>query len=987
MAVSISEKPNRNVSSIGAPARDKNGSYKMTVKWKASDYLHDDNNKGRCEGWEIRWNFRVYDTKKKAYKTLTRSVKGHTPRARDHSIYISGFECTDGKTYRRDTDFYPNGNLLLISVTVQVRPWNSKGTGSWASSTREFTKPRNPSVTIEQEADTGDVKYTIKHNPGEDYREIWDTYLTMTVYESSRGKVTDTATKTPRNTTETSTWNVDAVRRMLQGYSQYIRIRVRAYSRGIRGKSDVVTKDYYVSWPKVTTITGVDCSSKATTGKVTVKIDTNYHPKTNKGIHNPVTGIVLEKLVNVEYKEASEIPGDADWEATESVDDGNCEALSSTVALLQPEAGNTSWVRVKSWNDIEGIFFRYSAPVRLTDLERPAPTAADDEVVLGEPLSGDDGKSAVLTIGWADDDSTGTQVAWSDSEYAWRSTSEPDTFDFTWDDGSGTIGTETYDHTARLYVGDLTEGTRYYFRARRYLENDDGTEYGPWCPSDTTVSVVPTTSPESVTLNAVPFVPRGSSLPLSWTFDSEAEQTMWEVLTGPTITTTETVTQIIDGEPVEEEVEHLWIDETQAKVVASGTDASGSTVLTAERLAGIIGTDQSVPLAVRVRTGGDPVTSEAVTVEVADRPTVDATVVDEQSQPTETLTKQPFRLYLECSVAASVTVVATAAGGNSRERPTGIEFQPEGDAVCSFEVVPEWDEVTEGGEVVGYEATVTATSGLELWDRGEYAVTVTATDTRTGLVSDEVTAPFSVDYEHEPPTPTNAITVTPSDVTDADGIRTLSAIIQLDATTGMAQTDVYDVYRLTPDGAYLIASDLAQDETVTDPFAPFGNYGTRAYRVAIRTADGSESWFDYEYSLRAWMVRIDYGTEYVELPYNIQLGDQWEHDFEARRHMDGTINGYWNPGAGRVANISTDLVKRGDPEQVARVRALANHCGPCLVRTPDGCCYQADVTPNTLSMTYNDGAIPLSLNATEVELTEEYMATIPANEDEEEEEP
>lgn len=633
-------------------------------------------------------------------------------------------------------------------------------------------------------------------------------------------------------------------------------------------------------------------------------------------------------------------------------------------------------MRVKSWNDIEDIFFRYSTPLRLRGLETPVPTAADDTVTLGEPLSGDDGKSAVLLLGWGNDDSTGTQVAWSDSEYAWRSTSEPDTFDFTWDDGSGTVNSRTYAHTATLYVGDLTEGTKYYFRARRYLETDDGTEYGPWCPSDTSVSVTPTTSPESVTLNAVPFVPRGSSLALSWTFDSEAEQTMWEVLTGPTFTTTETVTQIIDGEPVVEQVEHLWINETKPNVVASGTDASGSTVISAARFADLIGTNTSIPLAVRIRTGGDPVTSEAVTVEVADAPTVEVTTG-------ETLTAQPLTLSLECSVAASVTVVAAAAGGNSRERPTGIEYQPEGDAVCSFEITPPWTEVTEGGEVVGYAATVTAPSGLELWEQGEYVVTVVATDTRTGLESEEVTAPFSVDYSYDPVRPTDSITVTPSDVTDEDGVRTLSAVIQLAATAGMAQTDVYDVYRMTPDGPYLIASDLSHTETVTDPYAPFGTYGTRAYRVAIRTADGSESWMDYEYTLKAWMVRIDYGTDYVELPYNIQLGDQWEHDFEARRHMDGTINGYWNPGAGRVATISTDLVKRGDPEQVARVRALANFCGPCLVRTPDGCCYEADVTPNTLSMTYNDGAIPLSLNVTEVELTEEYMATIPANEDEE----
>lgn len=970
MAVSISEKPNRAVSYIGAPTRQKNGSTEMVVKWKATDYLHDADNKGRCEGWQYQWDLKVYNRSTKKFQTLVMSAKASTPNQREAHFFFDQFTCDNGTTYRRDTNFYPNGNLELRTVSFKVRPWNSKGTGAWSTSSRNFAVPRNPSVSIEQAADTGIITYKVKHNAGQDYKECWDTRVTMTVYNSATKKVTTTVNRTPRSTTAESSWTVDVGARMLQAYNKYYRVRVKAYSRGIRGRSETIIKDYYVSWPMKTTINGVTYSSKATTGKVTVKIDTNYHPSKNKGFTHPVTGVKLEKLVNVEYKKASQIPGDASWEETESVDNGNCTALSSTVALLQPEAGNTSWVRVKSWNDIEDIFFRYSDPWRLDGLEKPAPTAADDEVYLAEPTSGADGKSAVLLMGWTTDDSTGTQVAWSDNEYAWRSTSEPDTFDFTWHDPAKTIDGTRYSRTAELYVGDLTEGTKYYFRARRYLETDDGTEYGPWCPSDTSVSVTPTTSPESVVLNASPFVPRDSGLSLSWTFDSEAEQTMWEVLTGPTTTTTETATQVIDGVPTSVTVEHLWINENKPKVVASGTDASGSTVISAERLAGLIGSNTSIPLAVRVRTGGDPVTSEAVSVEVADAPTIGVTT-------SETLTAQPLTLSLECSVAASVTIVATAAGGNSRERPTGIEHQPEGDAVWNVETTPSWTAVSEGGEVVGYTATVTAPSGLEFWERGEYQITVTATDTRTLLESDEVTVPFSVDYDYEPPTPTSAITVTPSDVTDSDGIRTLSAVIQLAATTGMAQTDYYDLYRLTPDGAYLIASDLSHTETVTDPYAPFGTYGTRAYRVAIRTANGSESWMDYEYSLRAWMVRIDYGTSYVELPYNIQLGDQWEHDFEARRHMDGTINGYWNPGAARMATISTDLVKRGDPEQVARVRALANFCGPCLVRTPDGCCYQADVTPNTLSMTYNDGAIPLSLNVTEVELTEEYMASIP----------
>lgn len=977
---SISEKPNRNASSVGAPTREKNGSYVMKVKWKASEYIQDSSNKGRCEGWEVSWNLRVYDRGKKKSRTLIVRSKGRDPRLREHAITLTEFTCTDGKTYKRAVDFYPNGNLNLINVTAYVRPWNSKGVGTWVSGTREYVAPRTPSVKIEQNESTGDVTYTVKTNKGEDYRECWDTYVEMHFYDSRKGKDTTVAVWKPRSTSETFSKSIDAVGRMLQSYSDFIRVRVTAYCRGLRGNSKSVTESYYVAWPKKTTINGVEYSSKSTTGKVTVKINTNFHPSTNVGVWHPVTGVVLEKLVNVTWKRASQIPGDASWEATASVDDGNCTALSSTVALLQPEAGNASWVRVKSWNDIEGIFFRYSDPFRLEGLEKPAPTAADDHVVLGDPISGDDGKSAVLLIGWDNDDSTGTQIAWSDSEYAWRSNDEPNTHEFTWDDGSGTIGERTLPHTARFYVGGLTEGTRYFFRARRYLDTDSDPEYGPWCPSDTTVSVVPTTSPDSVVLNADSFVARGSSLFLSWTFDSESEQTMWEILTGPTYTETETVTQTIDEEPVTVEVNHLWINEARAKVVASGTDASGSTVISAERLAGLVGDGQSVPLAVRMRTGGDPVTSEAVEVAIADRPTIDVSAL-------EVIESQPFALSLECSVAASVKIVAAAGGGNSRERPTGIEFQPEGDAVWSIEFVPDWAEVIdqETEQVTGYTATVTAPDDLELWDNGEYDVTVTATDTRTLLESGESTVSFSVDYEYEPPTPTDAITVTPADVTDEDGIRSLYATIQLVPTTGMDESDVYDVYRLTPDGAYLIAQDVAQTETLIDPYAPFGTSGVRAYRVAIRTANGIESWLDYEYALSVWMVRIDYGTGYVELPYNIQLGDTWEKDFEARRHLDGTISGYWNPGAKRTASISTDLVRNGDPEQVARVRALANYCGPCLVRTPDGCCYQADVTPNTFMRTYNGAALPLSLSVTEVELTEEYMATKPVEVEEEEE--
>ena len=543
---------------------------------------------------------------------------------------------------------------------------------------------------------------------------------------------------------------------------------------------------------------------------------------------------------------------------------------------------------------------------------------------------------------------------------AWRSAKEPSSFIFDWDDGAATIDGVSYDNTAEVYVPDLDEGTRYYFRARRYLEGEDAPSYGEWCEIKT---VVPYATPTVATLNAPASVARGSALTLSWTYDTDTAQRRWELITGTTTTTTDAAGKV-----------HTWIDESNAyRVVAQGDGEAGSTVVSADRMASVIGDADAVPLAIRISTGSGTITSEAVTVQVADAPTLEMALAG-------SLTAQPLTFGVTASVAASIVAIVTATG-TQHEHPDRTGEQPEGDTVWSAALTPAWTEVTEDDEVVGYTTTITAPDGLQLYQSAGYDVLVRATDMRTGLASDGVTGTFEVAYGHEPPVPPDEITIEPYDITDEDGIHEMGAVIHLTADLAMAQTDVYDVYRVTSDGATLISEGRQQDEGVDDPYAPFGEDVALAYRVAIRTADGMEEWRDYPYSLDCGLTRIDWLDGYLELPYNLQLSEAWEKDFEARRHMDGTIDGYWNPGTQRSMTITTDLRKAWDEEVTRVVRQLAAHAGPCLVRTHTGLCFMANVQPSSFSWAYNSSTLPMGFDVTEIELLDDFKAVLPDSEE------
>ena len=119
--------------------------------------------------------------------------------------------------------------------------------------------------------------------------------------------------------------------------------------------------------------------------------------------------------------------------------------------------------------------------------------------------------------------------------------------------------------------------------------------------------------------------------------------------------------------------------------------------------------------------------------------------------------------------------------------------------------------------------------------------------------------------------------------------------------------------------------------------------------------------------------------------FNLGISHSYTKDSEQREHLGESLaRGYWGSSHGRTLNISSDFIKSASREQRALLHELGRFMGPVLVRTPDGCCMEAEVTHDT-QLSYNNLAVPVNIRGIEIELTAEHMAE--PSEDTEEEEP
>ena len=88
---------------------------------------------------------------------------------------------------------------------------------------------------------------------------------------------------------------------------------------------------------------------------------------------------------------------------------------------------------------------------------------------------------------------------------------------------------------------------------------------------------------------------------------------------------------------------------------------------------------------------------------------------------------------------------------------------------------------------------------------------------------------------------------------------------------------------------------------------------------------------------------IDFDGNRLLLYYNVDVGHQWDKDFQQTQYLGGSIQGDWNAGVSRSGSISATMITLTDAEQIRMMRQLAVYTGVCHVRTTDGSSYTADV--------------------------------------------
>ena len=808
------------------------------------------------------------------------------------------------------SNFYPFANKMkLAGISVTVTSKNSFAEGGKATSTYQFKAPRKPTIdAFTFNTATGVVSTKIKTDEGKDAQERYDTRYSCYVYNAKGQQVAKVADTSDTAKEINVSWNAAGYQSL--SYNDYYKIVVKATARGLAGDSAEVTKEYYVSYPARVTVTKVDVSAKTDDGKCTLYINTNSTKE------HPVDKVELEYLADCAYADYQDIPGTEEWTRSGIEDDDKCTALAISTQNLIPSAGKYTWVRVKSWHANQDILYRYSTPIRVTQLETPAPTAQDEEITVLSATAVDDTSVSVL-LGWnrdGQDDSTGTEISWSDHENTWKSTEDPNSYTFTWSDGQIVHGGVTYQDSANIVIKNLDEGAPVYIKARRYLETE---EHTTWSDYSNTFMYIPFGEADNVVAVANQYVPTGESLEVSWTFGSYAYQTAWQIV------------------------------RTDGLVIASGDGVNSAYNIPADRLAAVA-IDGEITFRVEVSTGSEFMPSDEHTVSIVEYPTIEVTAAN--------ITAQPYSFGVECSTDANLRVVITSQGVSGVPE-LNIGRQPEGDTVYSALLQPEWtlaDEVNTSTIILPV---------CDFRDNGTYTISTTAVDTVTGLET-TTTNEVTVAWAHQAPDP--SATLTPIDEVDEEGNHIQAVQFVLDALD--VTTDTYEVYRLTGGAVTLIGEGLS-DGTYIDKYAPFG--GTFWYRIATRTADGDVAFLDFDYELAGNSLRFDWQGYSLELPYNLAIQDSYTKDVETRQHLDGSTDAYWNSSVMHNASLSSDVIRLFNTSDVELARQLGRYAGAVFVRTPDGSAYEGDVQVRDMSTTGLVHAI--AVDATEVNTTGQFQ--------------
>lgn len=510
---------------------------------------------------------------------------------------------------------------------------------------------------------------------------------------------------------------------------------------------------------------------------------------------------------------------------------------------------------------------------------------------------------------WRWTEANGAELSWADRNDAWSSTNEPSTYTI-----SGI-------HASIWNITGL-EPTTWHVRCRLLRENSDGVSYGSYSKIR---SVTLSTNPETPGLTTdTPTIKTGDSFTIYWNYFNEDGTEPESAEIGEATVSDGNVTYPDAGFRT---VSKNTYDQKETLNAADLEWEAGSTHYLVVRVKSISGQISvwSKPLAINVV---NPITAS-----------ISGTIIS-----TGVLTSLPFTVTVSgVGTDGIASAMITRKDSYSIVRP---ELRPDeapedgfaGETIAYGSISGSGDIVFSRENLIGH------------FDDGATYIIVGNIVDSYGQTSTTDPHEFTVSWSHHALMPSATITI------DEDN---LAAIIDLDAVQGAVSGDKVDIYRLSADKPELIVKGGTMGTTYVDPYPTLGKFG--GHRIVYITKDGDYitddrtlAMVDYPDEddeittgyIEYFGAVIDFGSEQVRLPYNIELSNKWSKDFTEVKYLGGSVQGYWNRAVERTGSIKTSVVIEEDevgPETMRTLRRLAMWPGICHVRTPDGSSYAANI--------------------------------------------
>ena len=512
------------------------------------------------------------------------------------------------------------------------------------------------------------------------------------------------------------------------------------------------------------------------------------------------------------------------------------------------------------------------------------------------------------------------ELSWSDNQNAWESTNAPETF------------TIENPFATSWRIAELATGRTWYVRVRAVHDSGDGKTYSPYSQMK---AINLSSSPSIPTLTlSQGVVATGQGFTAAWEYEStdgtpQSEARIYKFNGGTSYT-------------------ELGRTKTEEYIDLPGWSTAGTYLICVEVISG---------------SGQSSGKSDVVAITVA--PAVTCSMVnslqnktitddDESTRTVRALQTLPLTITVTgAGTGGTTSVVITRAEDYHVERPDGSDQNGnEGETIVSITQTGESSISIGLGDLIG-----------TLDDGAKYILTAIVTDS-IGQVA-EVSESFEVHWSDQAVAPAGEYMI------DREDNVAIINVIEPDEASPYATCDIY---RLSADKPELIFKGAEFGESYVDPYPAFGS--SAGYRLVYitkcgdyNTAENVLAFYDmFDEQIDGLTTIIDFDGEQIELAYDLKFSSQWEKDFITRKHLGGSIRGYWMKGVQRKGSITAVHIPDDEEDLIEAMRRLSEYEGECHVRTPEGSSFKADIQ---VSESWDDGreTVSFTINVTRTEPT------------------